>query len=433
MRLLPASVALCGGLAAASAGCTGGEGAPAAPSAEASPNASLLPAALASGVTSAAPRRPALPEKTAATSEASARALVVDGGAPRPAPLQEDDAIPRDTALPAREGAQVGLHARFAWIEPSSPPAPDAPLGALKVAHERVAFHVELELGSPGRLRLAFTGRAFSMPPGAELRARNDAFGHVLVWPDGAKYRVLPPGTLRALFQERRADVVPLVRRSAHALPGRSALGQAAERSELESTFGRVVLDQIHQVGLSGAGQLLCRLLVELAAIDPASDVCTDDLMPAHAEFHWSGGSRLDFDVTAIARRAEIASAQLATPPANARFVASALPPPAEAPLHTASELGLFRSRAKTDEPLLAGAPSEGLLAVNHGDLPRYVLLDGVPVARLEPGAEQTLIGLKPGRYALGWRDFLGEASDTSRVLQLPARVVYGETPDAGR
>ena len=40
----------------------------------------------------------------------------------------------------------------------------------------------------------------FPLPLGTELRARQDRYGHLLVWKGGTEYRVLPPGTLRAML-----------------------------------------------------------------------------------------------------------------------------------------------------------------------------------------------------------------------------------------
>ena len=63
-----------------------------------------------------------------------------------------------------------------------------------------------------GRMRLAFASRTFTLPAGSELHARDDLYGSALLWPNRTSYTVLPPGALRSVLSEQRADVVPLVR-----------------------------------------------------------------------------------------------------------------------------------------------------------------------------------------------------------------------------
>ena len=100
-------------------------------------------------------------------------------------------------------------------------------------------------------------------------------------------------------------------------------------------------------------------------------------------------------------------------------------------------EMMAFRTRAievpetRTD-PASAGAPGEGILAINQTDALRFLLLDGVPVAWVPAHGRQYIIGTRPGRYNLQWRSFLGTYIGESQEVLIPARVAIGEPPDAG-
>jgi hypothetical protein len=100
--------------------------------------------------------------------------------------------------------------------------------------------------------------------------------------------------------------------------------------------------------------------------------------------------------------------------------------------LFSREELAAFHTKPMTTEPPAKDAPGEGLLAVNRSDSVRYVLLDGIAIAWIQPRSEQFLIGPLPGRYSISWRDFLGGAIEPAKVVALPARVAVGGEPDAG-
>jgi hypothetical protein len=69
----------------------------------------------------------------------------------------------------------------------------------------------------------------------------------------------------------------------------------------------------------------------------------------------------------------------------------------------------------------------------NATDVARYLFLDGVPVAWVDPNRDQLVLGPPRGRYQLQWRTFLGEAGDPPMTVDLPARVSIGGGADAGR
>jgi hypothetical protein len=59
--------------------------------------------------------------------------------------------------------------------------------------------------------------------------------------------------------------------------------------------------------------------------------------------------------------------------------------------------------------------------------VPRYLLVDGVPVVWLRADAEWLITGLKQGRYHVQTRDFFGADSSPGRLLELPARYQVGD------
>ena len=93
-------------------------------------------------------------------------------------------------------------------------------------------------------------------------------------------------------------------------------------------------------------------------------------------------------------------------------------------------QLRALRLRPATVRPA-KDAPKEGLLLVNGDDLLRYALVDGVPVARLEPHGTGLLVDLVAGTYAVGARTFLGDEVTPSTTATVPGRVVTGEAQRA--
>jgi hypothetical protein len=65
-------------------------------------------------------------------------------------------------------------------------------------------------------------------------------------------------------------------------------------------------------------------------------------------------------------------------------------------------------------------APESGLVLRNTSDELRVVWLDGVPVAWVAPGAEESLTTLVRGHYALQWRTFLGDAWTAPETATVP-------------
>jgi len=384
---------------------------------EPSPNASVLPAPLVAGPTKAAPR-------DAGHAQADTPS---DAGTPEPPrPLREEQALPAESELRAAPG--LVLEARLRWLDAPPPRSAEGNGDVLAKARDRTAFDVTLELSSLGRLRLRLGSKAFPFPVGTELRAREDRLGHILVWPRAESYTPLPPGTLRATFAEQRVDATSLSEPSVTLSGSGSMLGVPTQKQRLETSLGKLELEQAVLPAAGSAGALWCRLLVELLAVAPESAACRTEWVPLRAEYTWPSGGRFELEVAKLTKRPELAVDGLAVPPANASVRQGELPGPPFVALIDERELGDFHSRAlpppAKPEP---GSPKLGLVFQNHGDSPLYLLVDGVPVVWLRADAEWLVSGLKPGRYSVQARDFFGADATPPRLLELPARFSVGD------
>ena len=398
---------------------------------EPSPNASILPAPLASG--SEVPGG----SKKGNLDEAERRDAGhggVDAGAdaapPEPHSLREDQALSGETP---HEVNGLTLTARLRWLDSPPPRVPEQNADGLQRARDAAAFDVVIDLAG-GRMRLVFASRAFTLPVSSELHARDDLYGHALLWPNRTTYTVLAPGTLRSVLSQQRADVVPLVRARLSPLSGGTLFGLVTERAELSTPTGKLELEQARgqnplPPNLSWAsGASLCQLLVELVAASPTSPACRADLVPLRAIYTWPNGEHFAFEVSRLQRRTDLNPSALAMPPAGAEFRQSELPPPPPTGLLSDNDLSEFRLRAaaRTERAEL-NAPKTGLLVVNHSESLRYINVDGAPVARLPPGTEQLLLGLRAGKYQVVARDFFGGEDTLTKIVEVPARFTLGD------
>lgn len=398
---------------------------------EPSPNASILPAPLASGVE--------VPGAGKANGEDAehrdaGRAIAdagADAAAPEPHSLREDQALSGEVP---HESSGLSLTARLRWLD-SAPlvRVPEQNPDSVQRARDAAGFEVVVDLAGT-RMRFAFASRAFTLPAGSELHARDDLYGHALLWPNRTTYTVLVPGTLRSVLSQQRADVVPLVRARLTPLPGGSQFALNTERVELTTPTGKLVLEQARgqnpqpQNAIWASGVSLCQLLVELVGAAPTSPACRADLVPVRAEYSWPNGEHFAFEVSRLLRRTDLNPSSLAMPPAGAEFRQSELPPPPPTALLSDSELLDLRLRpSPRTERLDPAAPKTGLLVVNHSESLRYVSVDGAPAARLPPGTEQLLLGLRAGKYQINARDFFGTEEPITKIVEVPARFSLGD------
>jgi hypothetical protein len=291
-----------------------------------------------------------------------------------------------------------------------------------------------IELAPLGRMRVVFTSRGLPLRQGSEIRARTDHYGHVLVWPNNEGYRVLPVGAVRTLLGERRVDAIPLVRPLTSTKgEGARRLGYATKKWEIATRSGKMVLELARMTGAGESGALLCRFLSEIIALDPGTVPCGGDDVPLRAQFVWPRGGGVTFEAISVSEKTELSPSQLLVPPSGSEFTPGNAPPDAGGLFLTSEELAAFRTRPTEALPIPPGAPKDGLLLHNATDVARYVFLDSVPVAWVDPGRDQLVVGPPRGRYQLQWRTFLGEAGDAPLTVDLPARVSIGGSADGGR
>jgi hypothetical protein len=239
---------------------------------------------------------------------------------------------------------------------------------------------------------------------------------------------------VRTLLGERRIDAVPLVRPMTSTRgEGPRRLGFATKKWEIATRTGKVALELARIAGAGESGALWCRFLFEIIALDPSAAPCTGDEVPLRAQFSWPRGGGVTFEATSVSEKSELSPSQLLVPPTGTEFTPGNPPPDAGALFLTSDELAAFRIRPAELAPVAAGAPRDGLLVHNATDVPRYVFLDAVPVAWVDPNRDQLVVGPPRGRYQVQWRTFLGEAGDAPLTVDLPARVSIGASADAGR
>jgi hypothetical protein len=386
---------------------------------EPSPNASILPAPLASAAELATPTgQPGVPAV-----DSSGRIAAGDPEPP-PEPAPADRPLPEDL-LGARDSTGYTIEAAFRWAD-VPPPSPEAS-GALRDAVQRLELKLVIDLVSAGRMRFSFESAGFPLPLHTELRARASYYGHILVWPEEKAYRVVPAGSLRALFAERRADVAPLLRAVLRPAGSGLFLGHRTVQTELETSLGVLQLEQAAIPG-SNAGELLCRLLVELVGAEPSNDACRPERVPLYAQYRWAGGGSIVFIATAISDRRDSIAPTVSVPPSGARWAPGELPV-SDMTLLTVDELSRLKPRLARNPPG-GRAAGEGVTGANETNLLQYLLLDGVPVAWLAPRSRLRVVGPPSGKYQVGWRDFFGTALTPPATVDVPGLVRVG-TPDA--
>ncbi|HEV8247758.1 MAG TPA: hypothetical protein VGP93_18415 [Polyangiaceae bacterium] len=391
--------------------------------AEPSPNASILPAPLAS--------------ESEARSESSdagngVRDAGSDAGVLVPVATREDRALGED--VEAKDLTGLSMEARWRWLDVSLPSRlPEANAEAIERARAKLEFEFDIDLASTGRMRLLLGSDAFVLPRGSELRASAELWGHALIWPDQSRYTVVPVGALRAVLNERRSDVVPLAHTKAQPLAPGEVLGVATERKQILTPLGKLDLDQTHSAGSALGGMLLCRFLLELGGADPESSVCAPELVPLRAEYTWAEGGRAAFEVVKWSRGTLLDADRLMVPPSRAGFARGEMPQAGAPLLVPTPELLRFRLRPVTRTERSAPPIKEGLLVVNRGELAGYLLVDGVPVLRSAPRSDDVTLFLVSGTYSVQARDFLGTVNVAQSMISVPARVVLSEAADSER
>jgi hypothetical protein len=256
---------------------------------------------------------------------------------------------------------------------------------------------LHLDVGED-RLRARFLGTAWPIDDGTEVRLRADTPGVYLY--DGAGGRPLPRNHLASWFL---GDEVPHSRRTA--LTIRRDSGPSAE----------------------GPADMVCALLAEWTA-SPREETmrqCSGGALPLGFRFGiWVA------DITAIVPmsvpRSQLRADAVGLPRA---FTSSRL-----RPLRDAREIAKLAplSPRKYPElaPIEAGPPGSGSLRVtNHGAARTLVVVSGVPVGWLQPGAAGEFSGFNPGHYRVGWLRPYGQFALLPAPFVIPGELSLGMTP----
>lgn len=366
--------------------------------------------------------RTAEPIASAATAAPSGSAATAPRAAPEPLSATEPLAV--ELAPPPKtELAGLDLEARWLWplrhemtgVEPRGAGAVD----------------VEVQLLASGRMRWKFRGGAVSLPPGTELLARADRYGQLLVWPDRPEYRVLAPGTLRAVLDERRLDATPLSKATRAELGEGKRLGVSVRRVELTGGYGTVTLElaRLKEAGLGAA--VLCRMLVELGGIEPAAAPCQTEPeaeVPLAASYAWGardGKEALRLEATRFVLH-EKDAAPVLVPATGQRARGDGLPGTSTATLASEDELAGLGGKDTGGK----AAPRAGLTARNRGDRQMFLLLNGFPVAYVGPRGRVRLEGLRAVKHRLEWRSFLADEATAPTEVQPEAEVRHPADAD---
>ena len=377
-------------------------------------------------------------EPTPLTTLSSIASAAAPGAAsnsgPAPEPLLPGTELAADLAHEVlhepsgRDPRELSGYALYAVLRtgegPGPPKAPEVNSTAIEAARRKTESHLTIDV-SQTRARFVLSA-GFVVPQGTELRARLDRYGHLLLWPGEATYRIVQPGALRALLGERRLDVAPLAAVEIRSVgEGTRRAGMRTRRIEVATRAAKATMEVATLRDAGDGGVLVCRMLLDLMSGAQSPPACGADDIPLHAEIRWTTRGALTFDVTTLTRRADFVAQDLAAPPAALTFM-DAPPPaaPAETLIHK-SEIVAFRTAAVDTPPTTARdaqvpPPENGLLLVNSSDELRVVWLDGALVAWVAPGERLSLPTIQRGRYALQWRTFLGDSWEPADLIVVP-------------
>jgi len=399
----------------------------------ASPNASILPSPLTVEDPPELPDASIPPDAPyGIQADSQGRLILPEAGAPPPEVLRGD--LPMTAESPAlKDLSGLSLEASFRLRDlPAAPKAPEVAQDGIKAAWGLTAPKWKIDLSENGRMRIVFASRAMPLPMNSELRARADRYGQVVLWPNSTDYRVVPPGAIRTVLGERRVDVTPLSSGTVKSLGEGKRLGVATRKVEVTSPLGSVKLELGKTTDVGEGGALLCRTLVELVGVDPRSSVCVSGEVPLMAAYAWQDGGGIDFEVTSLSKRTDLATNDLLVPPPGAMYQATGLPQSPAGIFLSREEVAAFRSAPLQLPPVEdPNAPGEGFVVVNQTDTLAYFFLDGVPVVAVPPSEQRYVIGTARGRYVTQWRTFLGDRIGPAKTVELPARLMFGESKDA--
>ncbi len=312
-----------------------------------------------------------------------------------PTPLAIQTAPNADEATP-KQLTRVLLTGRVYWPAYPGTSKTSASLSKQLDVATKTQRQFEVNLRSHGRMQITFYGNLFPFASGSAIASRAENYGHLLLWPDGQSYRVLPMGSIRTLLTEGRPGVTPLIHLDPEPHAGPDTLGRPTQVWTFETSRGKLHLHQAQVEESELGGPLLCRFLLEWLSVAPSSTVCEQGLLPTRAEFESPRGAKLVWDTSELEVESNAEVTKLAVPPRDALFRQYGVPEPP--PVLSPAELGLLRKAGKTGT-LTAHNPTTQL---------QWLLLDGAPVGRIPPHAPWTTTGLSQGTYFARLVDFFG-------------------------
>ena len=353
---------------------------------------------------------------------------------PPPPPTKDAKDAAAPPAPPPRKPGEMSGYALTAVLRPLESPAPyksaEVNLAAIEAARKKTDGRLSIEL-SQTRGRIVLLSSGFALPAESELRARIDRYGQVLLLPGDARYRIAAPGALRALLGERRLDVAPLSSAAiAAGVEGTKRVGYPTTRFVVTTRAAKATFE-LAEIKDSGDGGTLL-----LPSVPRPHQRCAADAALRERSGAPPRGAPLGDAGRPGVRRGERHEAEQIFRRTSWRPRRRIEPSPRR-PWRTTrarillskSELASFRTAAVESAGAAgdAQAPAAGgLLLVNSADVLRVATLDGVPVAWLAPGVEESLTSLVHGRYVFEWRTFLGEA-DAPQTIAVPGSTEQGD------
>lgn len=268
----------------------------------------------------------------------------------------------------------------------------------------------------PGGIRLVIDSHVWALPLGSELRGRVDVEGFILVWPDGRSYRSVAQGALRTLILEHRVDRMPLVTVELSELGRGRRLGRTTRKVQASGPVGLLRLDLAEAPELGMESLLLCDFFFGLVRAATPVELCRGGEIPVYVEMESKRGSRVQFTFADVELRTDLPRQAFLMPPPLSIFKPGELPP-------SGSSLWPDEVFAQIFPP---GSPELPLRFLNLRPVPLFLLLDGIPTSRIDPGGELTLL-IGEGEHRHEARDFFGELVEPGGPIRAPADLRYGE------
>lgn len=242
---------------------------------------------------------------------------------------------------------------------------------------------------SNDRLRARFSGPAWPVHEGAQVRLRRDALG-VYVF-DGSGGRQLSPGQLALWFEGRGTPGV-----------------QANIRVRRET--GRIA---------PGPGELVCALLAEWAGQprDAVMRRCSNGALPP-----WFAFGPWRAELTAVVPM-EMPASEMRGDELDPPTLLSA---PSTRPVLASTELAEIHPMPSTKDDVRADPPLRGpasLRVINQAESRALVCAAGIPVAWIDGHSEGVVTGFAPGRHMIGALRPFGGLALTRRPVDIPGDV----------